>query len=67
MADKQNLWKLKVKAHDLMNRVFGGMNSAFGNRAAQYRWLQENSRTGHISSLKEHELEQVIKKLKRLL
>lgn len=64
--ERRELNRLKVIAHDLCSIIWGDMNSAFGNAAAQYQWLGWNTRTGHISTLTKVELQRLIKTLTKM-
>jgi len=66
MQKSKGNWGLKKEAHDLCEIIWGDFNSAFGNVARQYAWLQQNTRTGHISTLTKEELVQLIKQLRRM-
>ena len=61
-----NLYQLKTQAHDLLEKVFGSYND-LKSRARAYAWLQSNSRTGHLATMRIDEMEKVIKKLKQML
>jgi hypothetical protein len=64
--ERKELNRLKAEAHDLCDIIWGDMNSAFGNAAAQYKWLGWNTRTGHIATLTKLELERLIKTLRKM-
>ncbi len=64
---KPRLWELKKLAHDLAAEIWGDMNSEFGNVGAMYQWMQAHTRTGHIRTLTEGELEALIKQLKSMV
>lgn len=54
---KTNSFELKELAHDLLLE-------AFKNNYLAYRWLENNTSTGHFATMPMSEIKQVISKLK---
>jgi hypothetical protein len=59
------LRQLKKEAHDIASIIWGKWKDPFVKKQKMYKFLQENTRTGHIATLTEGELIKLIKLFKK--
>jgi hypothetical protein len=62
--------KLRRELHRLGEKIWGSWRDSFNgdiSKVRMYQWMQENTSTGHASSMRLTELKAVINKLKRML